>query len=462
MKNIKINIIGLITCLSILACSAEDLAMYANEVDDGENGNQDAGNLGWPDEPNAYSWDGSWSPLQEDLPPDGLFDKCYFDGHDVNGMPSPILPPGQWDWDETTLLANWKNFASTLGTFNPLQNLDGGRFGWRLMRINTDGIEAADVMQYFYGSSGTDIIDLGPVGAFVSAGDPLYGSYVNFGDGPDMLRYRMSYSAAVRTGSSLSGHLRDNDLAVIGSNDVLSQGECEIFTTGLHTGPGSDLVFVNNMAQSVIDLGNGDEGRTDVIDPYDSRDIVVIGGNAEDFRVFGGGGNDMFVWNIEEIAKESDDWFGPSFFGAGAWGEALWNERDTDRLVLVISPDTTLVSNLDDNGPGTLLVMIYSEYEAIIDTRTEDDPYKRYYLTAPPGPDGQKTMVLQYQSPNGSLVNAYLYITDIEELQIGSGPSAVVYALNDVTGTFKRAPALQVAQIPSRTYYEELMDSFLE
>lgn len=43
-------------------------------------------------QPNIYSWDGSWEPTPEQLPPPGLYDDQYGDGHpDNHGAPTPIL-----------------------------------------------------------------------------------------------------------------------------------------------------------------------------------------------------------------------------------------------------------------------------------------------------------------------------------------------------------------------------------
>ena len=66
----------------------------------------------WPT-PNAWSWDGSWEPAE--FPLDGLLDNEYFDGHpDIHGTPTPILPPGEWDWnDDDNDLANWRNFSTS-------------------------------------------------------------------------------------------------------------------------------------------------------------------------------------------------------------------------------------------------------------------------------------------------------------------------------------------------------------
>ena len=423
----------------------------------------------WPRAPNAYSWDGSWNPKPEELPPDGLYDAIYNDGHLVNTEPSPILPPGIWDYTGndgvTHVLASWRGFSTGIGTFDPLVDTNDKPFGWRLLIVDPTGIAPTSGLTVFQGSSGTDIVDLGPEGSFASAGNPYYspdGIAAQMGDGPDMLRYKTGFSAAMRTGSSATGHLRDNDLAILGSDDDLPAGTYDIITTGIATGPGSDLVFMNNWERAAIDLGNGNDGRSDTIDPYDGRDIAVIGGNARDFRVWGGNGDDTFVWYVDEVNQAPNTWLGPNFFGGGSWDEALWADKGTDRLIMGVPASTPIVTTPGDSQPGTMLVMIESNYQTVIDTPTQDDPYGRYYVTAPPGPDGQKTMTLQYRSADGSVNTAYFYITDVEELQIGTGDDAKVYALDDVAGTATLSSSLEpMTNIPKRSYYEKLMETFL-
>ncbi len=78
----------------------------------------------WPT-PNGYAWNGSWQPQTTDFPLAGLLDDEYGDGHDG----TPVLPPGRWDWnDADNDLANWRNFASTIGTFAKLTDVDGRHF----------------------------------------------------------------------------------------------------------------------------------------------------------------------------------------------------------------------------------------------------------------------------------------------------------------------------------------------
>src|SRR5262245_58762011 len=86
---------------------------------------------GWPTE-NQYSWNGSWSPTGADFPIAGLYDDVYFDGHVVDGSPSPVLPPGDWDY-MTSQLANWRNFEGSIGSFEALTDGTARQYGWRLV-----------------------------------------------------------------------------------------------------------------------------------------------------------------------------------------------------------------------------------------------------------------------------------------------------------------------------------------
>src|SRR5688572_12460133 len=58
--------------------------------------------------------------------PSGLFDDKYFDGHPCEGKPTPVLPPGKWDWSASgDDLANFKNFEKNIGAFASLEDEDG-------------------------------------------------------------------------------------------------------------------------------------------------------------------------------------------------------------------------------------------------------------------------------------------------------------------------------------------------
>lgn len=419
--------------------------------------------MDWRQQPNEYSWDGSWTPTPEDLPLSGFFDPIYFDNHLVAGQPSPLLPPGKWDWTSSSgnisELANWHNFETNVGGVTLLKDSNQKPFGWQLNRVNESGVAVNYVMECYHGSSGADIIDFGPGGSYVTSGEPLDG-YPHLGDGPDMLRYRSGSAATIRTGSSATGHAQDNDLVIAGSSEDLPAGQYDIATTTIHTGPGNDLVFINNWERAAIDLGNGNNGRTDSIDTHDGRDIVVIGGYAKDFRVFGGNGDDVFIWHVDEVNQIAGDWLGPSFFGGGSWGDALWGDPGTDRLIMNIPSDTAIIST-PSSTPGTLLIMIEGNYQPSIDGPTEDDLFGRYYGHAPLGPNDEKTVTLQYRSANGSVNTAYFYITDIEEIQVGSDNNAVILEVNDITGNVTaNAALLPYTLLPNRTFYENLFDTF--
>jgi hypothetical protein len=244
---------------------------------------------GWP-EANEWSWDGRWEPQDPDFPIDGLLDDEYFDGHlDRNGNPTPILPPGRWDWEDTNDdLANWRNFETNLGSFEMLTDTRGRHYGWRFVPNDPTAPDYSGAAEYFEGSSGTDILHLGPAGVIHSMGA------CNLADGPDILVFRESYALDLRTGSSDTGALRDNDLVVAGCNEN-PDGSFDVLTTTVHTGPGRDWVFIRDLSRAGVDLGNGQNGRTDAHDPDDGDDLVVLRGNTHDFRVFGGGGNDLAV-----------------------------------------------------------------------------------------------------------------------------------------------------------------------
>jgi len=423
-------------------------------------GGSGGGSGAWPNQPNQYSWDGSWTPTAQ---PEGIFDSIYNDGHVVEGSPSPLLPPGEWDWQQTALLANWNAFSTRVGTWELLRDdAHDFAFGWRLNRATEAGVAVDAIMEYFHGSSGTDILDLGAGGAFESTGNLLYGPAVRFGDGPDMLRYRRGHSAEVRVGSSVTGAARDNDLAIIGGPGSAGLDSYDVVTTTLHTGPGRDLVFVNNFERAALDLGNGEDGRTDALDANDSGDIAVIGGNARDFRVFGGRGDDVFVWNVDEVRHSPGIWLGPNFFGGGGWGDALWGDDGVDRLVLGIPEDTTLVSSPGQVVPGSLLILVQPQEGTVIDTPTEHDDYARYYVYAPPSPTGQLTVTLQYVSADSSVDTAYFFITAVEEIQLGISATAPVYRVDATSGAYSlAADAEAFAAVPSRERYEALFASFL-
>lgn len=407
----------------------------------------------WPDPPNVYSWDGSWLPAN--LPPPGLYDDVYYDGHLVYGEPSPILPPGEWDYAGIHLLANWRGFRDYLGTFDRLEDEQGGHYGWRFVAVNPQGTDGQAGMVNFHGSSGCDILDLGPEGSFHSAGNPDFGPEMRLGDGPDMLRYSYGWSAAFRTGSDATGNNQDDDLVIIGTDDDLPGGEYDIITTSIHTGPGNDLVFVRNWERAGIDLGNGGNGRTDTIDPTDGDDVGVIGGNARDFRAGGGYGNDTFYWYVDEV-NQNTAWLGPNFFGAGSWDGALWTDPGIDRLVLVI-PTNTPVTTSSQQGAVAILG---GSYQVVVDQPSVYSVYGRYYVTAPVGPNGEMTVTLHYISASGHVDTGHFYLTAFEELQIGIGSGATVYDIDPINRTLTANPGKDPYDPPLRAEYNALFDDF--
>ena len=382
---------------------------------------------------NEWSWNASWSPGDADFPIDGLLDDEYFDGHESPNDHSvtPILPPGAWDWENASNdLANWRNFSTNVGTFEQLADGAGRHYGWRL--VPTSEADYSGAAAYFEGSSGTDVLDLGPNGAIHSFGEG------DLADGPDVVVFGRSWSTHFRTGSTGRGSSRDDDLVIAGCSEN-PDGAWDITTTTIHTGPGYDWVFVRDLSRAGVDLGNGDGGRTDTVDPRDGDDLVVLRGNTQDFRVSGGRGNDVAVWYVDDNVQTTT-WLGPNFFGGGGSGDALWGDDGIDRLVLVIDPATTLVS-APATPPGGLLVMA-TDGELVLDDPTQHDEYARYCVECGVGPGGRKTVIVEYRSPDESVHTGYFYLTAFEELQIGIGEGARVLRIDDVAGTAEEAPDL--------------------
>jgi hypothetical protein len=383
---------------------------------------------------NEWSWDGSWAPSPGDFPLAGLLDDKYFDGH----AGTPILPPGRWDWNPADSdLANWRNFDTNIGHFDKLLDSQSRHYGWKLVG-NTPDVDYSGPADYFEGSSGPDVMLLGKNGTISSFGQGA------LGDGPDVVVFRNSWSLDFRTGSSLTGALRDNDL-VVGGCQNNADGSFDIRTTTIHTGPGSDRVYIRNLAASAVDLGNGAGGRTDTLDPGDAADLAVLHGNTNDFRVFGGNGNDVVVWYIDENVQTTT-WLGPNFFGGGGWGDALWSDTGTDRLVLAV-PTTTPIVTSTPTPAGALLVKGTSG-QWIQDDPTAADPYARYCIECGVGPGGRKTVIMEYNSADNKIHTGYFYVTAFEELQVGVGPGARVYRINDVAGTVTLAADLSPFPAP--------------
>jgi hypothetical protein len=301
----------------------------------------------------------------------------------------------------------------------------GRHYGWRLVGNTPEAIDYSGAAEYFEGSSGTDVFELGPGGAIHSFGNG------NLGDGPDVLVFQRSWSLDFRTGSSLTGGLRDDDLLVAGAGEN-PDGSFDVETTTIHMGPGSDWAFVRDISRAAVDLGDGEGGRTDALDPLDGDDLLVLRGNTHDFRVMGGAGDDVVVWTVDDNVQTTT-WLGPNFFGGGAWDAAIWGDGGTDRLVLAV-PATTALVTATPTPPGSLLVRGTSG-DFVQDDPTAADPFARYCVECGTGPGGRKTVILEYVAADDHVRTGYFYVTAFEELQIGVGDGARVFALEDVAGT---------------------------
>jgi hypothetical protein len=392
--------------------------------------------VGWP-APNAYSWDGSWRPAPGTFPLAGLLDDEYFDGHTTwDGTVTPVLPPGRWDWnDANDDVANWRAFEGSVGRFEPLLDAHDNHFGWRLLGNTPAAVPFAGPAHYFEGTPGVDLLHLGPGGRINSD------TRGNLGDGPDVLVFDAAWSLDFRTGSSLTGGRNDNDL-VVGGCTANGPGEYDIYGATFHTGPGADRIYVRDVRAAALDAGNGDGGITSVLDPLDGDDVVVLRGNMKDFRVFGGAGDDTVVWYVDELG-ESIAFAGPNFFGGGGAGDAIWDTAGTDRLVLVIPADTRIVGQ-GMTQPGELMITHY--YGNIPDFSWDapvyDDLYARYCITCGTGPDGRRTLNLEYRALAGPAFTGWFFVTDFEELQLGVGPDAAVYRIDQARATLTPAPDL--------------------
>ena len=419
------------SCLALAACGGtggRPADAGTDQLDTATEAEVPGPDAGWP-APNEWSWDGSWEPT---LPLGCLLDDEYGDGHDG----TPVLPPGEWDWDDgNDDLANWRNFESSIGSFEPLLDGSGEQYGWRLVPNEPGACDFSGAAAYFEGSCGADVIDLGPAGSLHSYATG------NLADGPDLLVFRESWSLDFRTGSSESGAAADNDLVVAGCGEN-PDGGFDVMTCTIHTGPGSDWVFVRDISRAAVDLGNGESGRTDATDPLDGDDLVVLRGNTHDFRVYGGSGSDTAVWFVDENVQTTT-WLGPNFFGGGGHGDALWDDDGTDRLVLAVPVGTPLVASTP-TPPGSVLVR-GTDGELVLDEPTQHDPFARYCVECGTSPAGRRTIIVEYVSADETISTGYFFVTAFEELQVGVGPGAEVFALDDVEGT---ATPLADAAIP--------------
>lgn len=405
---------------------------------------------------NAYSWDGSWRPAPGEFPLPGLLDMD----------PSQQgLPPGTWGWDNacdcpgqvgTAIYDN--EFVGKGLDFARLADGDGRHFGWRLIDTNAGDTDLDHRGDAFAGSNGVDIFDLDDLS---SSGPGDRTSGINLGEGPDMLRFRTAHSLDMRTGATERGALFDNDLVILGSESVLPSNQYDIGGATVHTGPGSDLVFVRNLGQAGIDLGNGAGGRSDTLDRSDGDDMILLAGNMRDFRVFGGHGNDVFVWYVDEVVD--DRFLGPNFYGAGGWEPAIWSDEGIDRLVMMIDPGTQVVHKRSehDNTPGSLLSFVYADYAPTVDAPTANDVYARYKGTADIGPHNEHTITLSYRSADGRVFTHDFYITAVEEIQLGGAADARVFRVNQADGTLTPDASLTpITVIPNRAQFNTLFDTF--
>lgn len=385
----------------------------------------------WPTA-NEYSWNGVWTPS---FPLEGMFDNEYFDGHDG----SPILPPGHWDYEDANNdLADWRNFKTNVGDLKQLLDSQNRIYGWELLAVNPAGVDVDAKITFFEGSAGADWFDFGPDGV-------LHSTWGEFGAGPDVLVFNRSYSLDFRIGGAVNGAGSDDDLVIAGC-DVNGDASFDILTTTVHTGPGADWAFIRDFSRAAIDLGNGGGGRTDSIDTTDGNDLAVIRGNSHDFRIFGGFGHDTAVWYVDENIQ-TETWLGPAFFGGGGEGDAIWGDPGTDRLVMAIAEDAPIVDRTPTPN-GSFLVRGTSG-ELVLDGPTQYDEYAAYCSECGESPDGRRTIIFEYNSPDGAISTGYFYVTAFEELQIGIGEGARVYRIDDKAGTVELADDLKAYVPPS-------------
>jgi len=97
-----------------------------------------------------------------------------------------------------------------------------------------------------------------------------------------------------------------------------------------------------------------------------------------------------------------------------------------------VPTDTEMVSSTP-TPPGGLLVRSTSG-ELMVDDPTVGDVYARYCVECGTGPGGEKTIILEYNSADGMIETGYFYLTGVEELQVGLGDGAKVYALDSAAG----------------------------
>jgi len=115
--------------------------------------------------------------------------------------------------------------------------------------------------------------------------------------------------------------------------------------------------------------------------------------------------------------------------------------------VLVVPTSTPIVEK-PATPPGSLLVFSAGD-EFQWDLPTVEDPYARYCYPCGVGPGGRKTIILDYVSTDGQDKTAgYVFVTAFEEIQVGIGPDARVYRLDDVEGRAVWDPTLNPIEPP--------------
>lgn len=365
----------------------------------------------------------------------GLFDDKYFDGHVHKGEPTPVLPPGKWDWnDAKSDLLNWSNFEDSIGRFNPLEDDEGRVVGWTLAPNTPGAVNFSGAAAYFEGSSGADILDLGARGQ-------IHSNVGSLGGGPDVLIFNEAWALDFSTSSATCDASQDNDLVVAGC-DINADASFDIQAATIHTGRGSDLIFARDTERAAYDLGNLGE-TTSLLDPEDGDDVAVLRGNMLDFRFFGGVGDDTAVWYVDEVHQKNPI-LSPNFFGGGGAGGAVWGDSGKDRLVLVIPSDTQLISS-PPTLPGQLLVHIHKGYAGapVWDGPTNKDPRARYCITCGVSPSGERTLTLEYRSKDDHVRTGYFFVTAFEELQVGVGEGAALYTLDNKKGWISRDPSMK-------------------
>ncbi|MCB9868147.1 MAG: hypothetical protein H6816_16095 [Phycisphaerales bacterium] len=265
--------------------------------------------------------------------------------------------------------------------------------------------------------------------------------------------FNQAWSLDFRTGGIRSNPATDNDL-VVGGCTIDKVPGYEFETATVHTGPGDDWIFARDMRAAAIDAGNGANGNTSYIDPYDGDDWVMLHGYMKDIRVFGGAGDDVVFWHLDEMVDADISFFGPNFFGEGGAGNAIWAEGGTDRMVFGVSPDTLIVDAMP-TPPGGMLVRIWDgdTDEIWWDEPVYDDPFARYCITCGTSDTGRKTMNLEYLSPDGTIFTGWFWVTNFEEFQFGVGTDARVYRVDDVHGVLVEAPDLKPILPPEYPYW---------